>query len=125
MNSAYSKNVADSKRNNNTSATQPINNNTMNYNTNVACCALIGNTRQDNSFNVGMDVLDITMRTFTMLAQIQQEHTRGDSVSIPGASWETACLAHGCTHEQFGKAKSYCDALHVYREENGTLVLET
>ncbi len=44
MNSAYSKNVADAKRNSNTSATLSSIYNTIKYNTNVACCALIGNT---------------------------------------------------------------------------------
>lgn len=42
MNSAYSKNVADSKRNNNTSATHSNIYIKMKYNTNVACCALMG-----------------------------------------------------------------------------------
>jgi len=125
--SAYSENVADMKdmnRNSNTNATLLKQCNTINYKINVACCASISDMRK-SIFDVGTDVLDIAMRTFTMLAQIQQGHMRGGFVSIPVASWETACLAHGCTHEQFEKGMAYCNALNVYREENETLVLET
>lgn len=118
-------NVADANRNSNTDETQSMQRTTNNYMQNVACGALNGNTMKEDIFDVGTDVLDIAMRTFTVLVQIQKEHKRGDSVSIPVASWETACCAHGLTREQFGKAKAYCDILHGYREENGTLVFET
>jgi hypothetical protein len=47
MNAAYSTNVADANRNSNTSATSSSIYITMKYNTNVACCALIGNTGEN------------------------------------------------------------------------------
>ncbi len=117
-------NVADMNRNSNTEETQSMQCTTNNYIQNVACGALNGNTMKEDIFDVGTDVLDVAMRAFTLLVQIQKEQTRGDSVSIPVASWETACCAHGLTPKQFLQAKAYCTALHLYEEQEGEVVLE-
>jgi hypothetical protein len=87
--------------------------------------ALIENAKKDDIFNVGTDVLDIVMRTFTMLAQMQQENTGGGSISIPIASWETACLIRGVSHTQFEQAKAYCNVLSIYTEKGSVLLLNT
>jgi hypothetical protein len=86
--------------------------------------ALMRNTQQDEIFDVGTDVLDIAMRTFTMLAEIQMKNTHGDFLSIPIALWETDCRAHGLTPKQFLQAKAYCTALNLYEEQEGEVVLE-
>jgi hypothetical protein len=121
MDSTFSEDVAEHNRNRNTSATQSIKCNTTNYNINVACCGSAGGIGK-NLFDVQTDVLDLVMRTFTTLFDIQQEQGKH---FVPLATWETACLAYGLTREQFGVVKVYCDALHVYKEEDGALTLET
>jgi hypothetical protein len=79
---------------------------------------------KEGIFDVGTDVLDIAMRTFTLLVQVLKEHRRGDSISVPIASWETACRAHGLTPKQFLQAKAYCTALHLFEEQEGEVVLD-
>lgn len=121
MNLTSSENVAEYNRNSNTSATQSIQCNTTNYDTNVACCGSAGGIGK-NLFDIQTDVLDLVMRTFTTLFGIQQEQGKR---FVPLATWETACLTRGLTREQVGEAKAYCDALHVYQEKDGVLTLET
>jgi|GEM_PF-2886323 len=116
--------VTDAKCNRNQSVTNTTTYNVKNNMELVTGYALMRDTRHDDIFDVGTDILDIAMRMFTVLARIQRKNTRGASLSIPFASWETACISHGLTPVQFLKARDYCAALHVYKEKEGDVVMD-
>jgi hypothetical protein len=76
-----------------------------------------------NIFDVGTDVLDVGMKVFTLLAQIKKR--KGEQpLSIPVESWKAICIAKGLTQRQFALVKAYCDALHVYEEKDGFLLVD-
>jgi hypothetical protein len=74
-------------------------------------------------FDVGTDVLELGMKVFTQLAQIKKR--KGEQpLSIPVDSWKAICIAKGLAPRQFTLVKAYCDALHVYTEDDGFLLVD-
>jgi hypothetical protein len=74
-------------------------------------------------FDVGTDALELGMQVFTQLALIKKQ--KGERpLSIPLEAWKAVCLARGLTEKQFTLLKAYCDALHVYTEKDGFILVD-
>lgn len=115
--------VTPPSRNRNQGVTTLCDGNTINYTRLITGYGCAGGAETISIFDVGTDALELGMKVFTQLAQIKKR--KGEQpLSIPVASWEAISIAKGLTQRQFMLVKAYCDALHVYTEDDGFILVD-
>lgn len=116
--------VTVSKRNRNQTGTDSSHYCTSNNSKNITGFGLKRDAGQDDIFNVGTDVLGIAMKAFTLIARTHMTDSHEEMISISIAIWEKVCMAARLTKAQFLQVKAYCDALHLYSEEAGQILID-
>lgn len=115
--------VTPPSRNRNQGVTISNDGNIKTYTHSVTGCACARGAETICIFDVGTDALELGMKVFTQLAQIKKR--KGEQpLSIPVDSWEAISIAKGLTQRQFMLVKAYCDALHVYTEDDGFILVD-